>query len=341
MGVNLGELSSKEEINLDVLKGRMVGVDSFNILYQFLSSIRGYDGTPLQDSQGRITSHLAGLLYRTSSLVEKEIKPVFVFDGEHHKLKSETVAKRNEIRTQAKEKFEEAKKKGKEKEMRKYAQQALRLTPKMVEESKQLLEYLGLPVVQAPSEGEAQASFMTDNGDLYGCVSQDFDVLLFGGKVLLRNITVSGKRKIPNKDIYVDVKPEKIELEKTLQELGISREKLIWIAILVGNDFSEKFPKIGPKTALNLVKKFDSFERIIKETKHKPNFDYKEILNIFLNPEHSKDYSLKFSSPNNEKVLEFLCEEREFSKERVENALNKLELKAKEKGTQSRLDAWG
>lgn len=341
MGTAIGELLLKEEIDLNFLSGRRVGIDSFNILYQFLSIIRSQDGTPLMDSKGRITSHLTGLLYRTINLLEAGAKPVFVFDGEPHELKSETIKERHKIRTEAKKKFEKAKKEGKKEEARKYAQQAVQLKDEMIDDAKKLAELMGLPVVQAPSEGEAQIAAMVEKGDLYGCVSQDFDALLFGTPKLLRNITVSGKRKVPGKDFYYEIKPELIELQRNLQALAIDRRKLIWIGILVGTDFNKKFPKIGPKTALQLVQKHKSFEEIIKETKHEPEFDYREIEEIFLHPNATDKYEIKFSLPQKEKILSFLCEEHDFSEERVSNALQKLEEKIAEKGEQSRLSQWG
>jgi len=341
MGTAIGDLLEKQEIGLDFLEARKVGIDSFNILYQFLSVIRGMDGTPLMDGKGRITSHLTGLFYRTVSLLEQDIKPVFVFDGKPHELKSETREERNRIRTEAEKKMKKARKKGDLKEARKFAQQAVRLTGVMVEGAKKLVDLMGLPVVQAPSEGEAQVAQMVAKGDLYGCVSQDYDALLFGTKRLLRNITVSGRRKVPGKDYYYDVKPEAIELDKTLKALGIDRQKLVWIGILVGTDFNEKFPKVGPKTALKMVQQHSNFEDIVKETGFKPGFDFKEVEAIFLKPSFSKDYSIKFGLPKNEKVVEFLCEEHDFSRDRVQSALDKLEEKMSERGQQSRLDQWG
>ncbi len=341
MGTAIGDILLKEEIELEFLGERLVGVDSFNILYQFLSSIRGRDGTPLMDSKGRVTSHLTGLLYRTTNLLVKGIKPVFVFDGKPHELKAKTREKRQAIRTAAEKKFKEAKDAGLEAEAKKYAMQSTRLTGEMIEGAKELIGYMGLPVVQAPSEGEAQVATMVAKGDLYGCISQDFDALLFGTTLLFRNITVSGKRKAPGRNFYYDVKPEKIDLQKNLNKLGITREKLIWMGILVGTDFNKKFPKVGAKTALKLVQKHDSFEEIIKSTGHDPGFDYREIEKLFMEPESTSDYSLEFKPPNREKLIEFMVERHDFSRERVESTLDKLTAKAEETGTQSRLGQWG
>ena len=211
----------------------------------------------------------------------------------------------------------------------------------MIEQAKELVSLMGLPVVQAPGEGEAQVASMVADGKLYGCVSQDFDALLFGTKRLLRNITVSGKRKVPGKNYYYEVKPEMIELDKSLEKMEIDRRKLVWLGILIGTDFNEKFPKVGPKTAIKLVQKHESFEEIIKETGHEPEFDYKEIENLFLNPNITKDYNIEFGLPDRTKLVEFLCEKHDFSENRVASSLEKLEKKMNEKGKQSRLGEWG
>ena len=173
-----------------------------------------------------------------------------------------------------------------------------------------------------------------------GCVSQDYDALLFGSAVLYRNIGVSGKRKIPGKKIYADVEPEKIILEKVLSENGITREKLIWIGILIGTDFNEKFPKIGVKGALKLVKAYDSFDEIIKQTGHSPGFDWKEVETLFKEPAVTDNYSLSFSAPQNEKIVDFLCNKHDFSQDRVQRSLERLGDKFKEKSRQSTLGAW-
>jgi len=340
MGTAIGELIEKEEIEISSLSGRKVGVDSYNIIYQFLSSIRSADGTPLMDSNGNVTSHLTGLLYRTTNLLEKGIKPVFIFDGIPPELKKETLKKRSAIRTDAIQKHEKALKEGNLEDAKKFGSRALKLTPEMVEDAKLLIKAMGLPVVQAPSDGEAQIAYMCRQGVLYGCVSQDFDALLFGAPIVLRNITISGKRKVAGKNFYIDVSPEKIVLENALKQLNINRQKLIWLGILIGTDFNEKFPKIGPKTALKLVQENDSFEEIIKETKFEPDFDYREVEKIFLEPSYSSDYKIEFSSPNKDAVIDFLCNRHDFSKERVESALSKISEKSADKGNQARLDAW-
>lgn len=341
MGTPIGDLISRQSVSFKDLSGRKVAVDSFNILYQFLSNIRGEDGSPLTDSKGRITSHLTGLLYRTANWFDAGIKPVFVFDGKHHELKGKTIEARNRVRTNAKEKFEKAKEGGNLEEAKKFAAQSSRLTPEMVEDAKTLVQLMGFPVVQAPSEGEEQAAFMVQKGDVFAAVTQDFDALLFGCPRILRNFAVSGKRKLPGRNVYVDVSPELIELPKVLSELQLDRKKLVWLGILVGTDFNEKFPKVGPKTAIKLVKEHDSFEEIIAQTKFEPDFDFKEIENIFLKLEFTENYSVSFSPPQSEKLLHFLCDEHDFSEERVRKVLEKLGEKASEKGSQSRLGDWG
>jgi len=342
MGVNISELVEKEEISLDYLIGKKVGIDTYNMLYQFLASIRGPDGMPLSDSHGNVTSHLTGLFYRTINLVDMGVKPVFVFDGKPSELKSRTLKKRREARTDAEEKSSTALQEGNLADAQKFGSRALKLTPEMTVEAKEMLSLMGIPVVEAPQEGEAQASVMVSKGQLFGVVSQDFDCLLFGANHLFRNIGLSGKRKVAGKNFYIEVKPQHIELENVLKQLQISREKLIWLGILVGTDFSEKFPRIGPKTALKLVQKYNSFEEIISETKHEPEFDYKEIVDVFMNPVSTEINSkeLEFREPNKEKILEFLVEKHDFSKDRVETTLNAFLKKKEETEKQKSLSQW-
>jgi flap endonuclease-1 len=272
--------------------------------------------------------------------MQKDIKPVFVFDGKPSELKTETLKKRKALRTDAEEKHKQALEKGDLESARKFGSRALRLTPDMIVEAKKLIKLMGLPFIEAPSEGESQIALLVSKGELFGCVSQDFDSLLFGAEKVLRNITVSGKRKLPGKNIYIDVEPELLDLQKNLEKLKIDRRKLVWLGILIGTDFNDKFPKVGPKTGLKLVQEHNSFEEIIKATGFEPEFDYREIEKIFLEPHVTKDYSFEFKLPEHEKIKSFLCDEHSFSAERVENALKRLEQKLQEKGEQSKLSKW-
>jgi len=342
VGVNLSQLVEKEEITIEDLINKKVGIDSYNMLYQFLASIRGQDGLPLADSHGNITSHITGLFYRTINLLEKGIKPIYVFDGIPSELKRETLNKRREVRTDAEKKASEALQAGKMDEAKKYGSRALKLTKDMVDEAKEFLKLLGIPIIEAPEEGEAQASVMVSKGQLDGVVSQDFDALLFGATQLYRNIGFSGKRKVPGKNFYVDIKPEHLDLEKILTQLKISRQKLIWLGILVGTDFNDKFPKIGPKTAIKLVQEFNTFEDIIEKTGHEPDFDYKEIEDLFMNPVSVEipDSQIEAKNPDKEKLMEFLVEKHDFSKDRVENTLNKFLKQKEEKEKQKGLSEW-
>lgn len=337
MGVDLGDLFEKKEIEFSDLKGKVIAIDAYNTLYQFLSIIRQRDGTPLLDSRGEITSHLSGFLYRTTNLIEEGIKPVFVFDGAPPLFKNATVEERKKIRTEAKEKWDEAKAKGDEEAAFKHAQASSRIGGNMIEDAKLLLGFMGLPVIQAPSEGEAQAAFMVRNKDAYAAGSQDYDALLFGASVVVRNLAVTGKRKLPGKSVYVDVKPESIELETGLLKLEISKEQLIDIAILVGTDYNAGVKGIGPKKALKLIKKHGSIEGAIDELNTEIK-DLTEIRALFTNPDVTSDYELKWKKPEPAEIIKFLCAGHDFSEARVSNAVERL-LEASDEG-QKTLDKW-
>jgi flap endonuclease-1 len=330
MGVDLGELFKKEPCGFDDFKDRIVALDGYNILHQFLSSIRQRDGTPLKDAQGRITSHLSGLLYRTANMVAARIRPVYIFDGTPHPLKARTIQQRRERKEQAEREWKEALEKGDLEKAKTKAQQTSRVTTEIIQQSKQLLEALGIPYIQAPSEGEAQASYMVQQGDAFAVGSQDFDCLLFGAPVLVRNLTSSEKRKLPNKQAYTTVHPERIRLEPGLQALRITREQLVDIAILIGTDFNDGLKGYGPKKSLKLLQEKGTLENALDSiTEAGLSLALDEITTvreIFLKPTITTEYTLQWSKPDTAAVLHLLCDEHQFSKERIEPVLEQFSL---------------
>lgn len=326
LGVDLSDLLSKRKISLTDLSGKKIAVDAYNAMYQFLAIIRGVSGEPLMDRQGRVTSHLSGLLYRTTNLAERGIRLVYVFDGEPPALKETELKRRMKVKDEALAKYEEARKRGAMDEARRYAQMTARLKDLMVEDAQRLLGLMGVPWVKAPSEGEAQAAHLAARGDVWAAASQDYDSLLFGAPRLVRNLAITGKRKLPRREVYVEVEPEIVELAQALSELNLTREQLVDLGILIGTDFNPKGLKgVGPKTALRLMREHESLEKLVQTYK---DADFPEdrgsIREIFLHPRISDDYALEWKQPDVEGVVRFLCGERDFSESRVRNALGKM-----------------
>ena len=342
MGVNLRDLVPKTTVSLKELSGKSIAIDAYNALYQFLAIIRQPDGTPLKDRAGRITSHLSGLLYRTSNLVEMGIKPIYVFDGIPPTLKEAEIKRRMQIKEEALIKYEQAKREGRIEEARMYAQVTSRLKDDMVKDAKRLLTHLGIPWIQAPSEGEAQAAHLVKRGDADFCASQDYDSLLFGAPRLVRNVTISGRRKLPRKNIYIEVVPEIVELDKVLKTLDITYEQLVDIGILVGTDFNPQGVKgLGPKTALKLIKEHESLENLLPHLKNAEfPVEPRRIKEIFLNPKVTNNYKIEWNPPNTEAVIDFICRERDFSEERVRKALEKMMKGIKERKEKTTLEKW-
>ena len=339
MGVQLGNIVPKKQVELQEFAGKKIAVDAHNHLYQYLTIIRDkLTGEPLRDSEGRITSHLSGLFYRTANWIEIGIKPVFVFDGEPPKFKKITLEKREEAKEEAREKWREALEKG-EKAIT-YAQATAILTKEMIEESKKLLDAMGIPWVQGKSEGEAQCAFMCKRNDVDFSASQDYDSILFASPRLVRNLSITGKRKLPRKEVYIEVKPEIIDLKEVLENLGINLTQLIVIGILVGTDYNPGGVKgIGPKKALELVKKSKNVEEIFENVEWEFEIDPKEILSFYKNPPVNKNYKLEWKEPDREKIIEFMVEEHDFSRERVEKVIDSLTQRFKS-GIQSSLAGW-
>jgi flap endonuclease-1 len=324
VGTKLGEIMNAEAVPLSGLSGKAIAIDAFNTLYQFLSIIRQPDGTPLMDHRGRVTSHLSGLFYRNLNLLENRIRPVYVFDGEAPRLKAPEVARRRAIRDAAYEDWVVAKDEGRTEEAFKAAQASSRLTDDMIVEAKRLLDALGIPCIQAPSEGEALAAQMAREGSVWASASQDNDSLLYNCPRMIRNLSISGRRRAGRSKTYRTISPEIIDLDMNLKLLKITREQLIDIAILVGTDYNDKVPGVGAKTALKLVREHGSLEEVVRVKALRVDFPISEIRQIFLNPPKQDPPKLKWSEPREDSVCEILCKEHDFSDSRVKSSLGHL-----------------
>jgi len=335
MGVKLPGILPVRTISWNDLKGKKIGVDFSNVCYQFLSSIRQRDGTPLMDSQGRTTSHLSGIFHRSLNLMQKGIKLCYIFDGKPPELKYETQRKRRERKEKAYEKYTKAKQEDDIDSMYKYSKQVTYLNNEMVQESKELIKALGLPVIQSPSESDAQGSFMVERKNLYAFATSDADALLHGCPRSIPNLTLSQTRRIPGgKFIYIQ--PHMIELKDVLKHLKVNQDQLIVMGILTGTDYNPKgIVGIGPKKALNLVQQYKKFDKLFSEVE--TDFNWKKIYAIFKSMPVMKNYQLNWKPIDDEKVKEILVEEHEFNLERVESSLEKLSPKEPD---QKGLNSW-
>ncbi len=344
MAVDISKLVSvvKQKIDFDDLSGKGVAIDAFNTIYQFLSIIRQPDGTPLRDEHGRVTSHLSGLLYRTSNFLEYGISPVFVFDGIPPVLKERTLQARASRRREAERKWEAARAEGMLAEARAYAMVSTKINKEIIDSSKELLELMGIPYVQAPSEGEAQAASMVRDGLVYASASQDYDSFLFGADIVIRNFALSGRRKLQGKNVYVNVELERIELESLLGRFGISRRQLVWIGMMIGTDFNSGIRGIGPMTALKIAKSHASLREITAHIKEKYGKEFdsdpEEVERLFLEPEVTgmsmSDFNEigKRCSLDEEALVDFMCREHGFSEERIRKSVEKLSASRQKRG---------
>jgi len=334
MGVQISEIVPKKEISISDLKGKVVAIDAFNTLYQFLTTIRQPDGTPLMDKNKKVTSHLSGLFYRNINLLLEGIKPIYVFDGKPPELKKQEIEKRNQAKVEAKEKYEKAQKEGDAESMRKYSAQFVKIDDKIIDDSKELLEAMGIPVVQAKEEGEAEAVYLVLNNQADLVASQDYDVLLYKSPVLIRNLTLARKRKTSS-GVYVPVQIEKIEFQSLLNQLQINLEQLICLGILVGTDYNPGGVRgVGQKTALSIVRKYKYpvriFEYIEKSEKYELDFNWQEIYKKFNEYKSAGKIEINFKKPDKEKIKKILLA-RDFSEQRLDSGLKRLEQAEEEK----------
>lgn len=321
MGVNLRDIISHEPLEFEQLRNKTIAIDALNSIYQFLASIRQPDGTPLMDSHGNTTSHLSGLFYRTGRLLKLGIKPIYVFDGEPSKLKRKELAKRKSRKEAAMAEWKRAKREGRIDDARKYAVRTSRFTDEMRQDSIKLLKCMGIPYIQAPSEGEAQCVHVCKHGDAWAVGSQDYDSLLLGAPRLVKGLTLSGNLEL-----------SKVEIDNVLKELGITRQQLIDLAILVGTDFNEGIKGIGPKKALKIVR-----ENRIGELDLGPDVD--EVRELFLRPKITKTYELSWRGVDADGLVDLLCGGHDFSETRVRKTVQDIE-KSMSEFSQQDLNKW-
>lgn len=324
MGVPLTPIVVKETIALEDLRGKVLGLDGNGELYQFLALIRLRDGTPLKDATGRVTSHLSGLFYRTTRLIaDYGLRLVYVFDGRPPALKSAELQRRRGIRQRYEEELARARAAGDLARAYSKATMTSRLTREMVDEAMVLLRLLGIPVVQAPSEGEAQAAHMARTGTVWAAASKDYDSLLFGAPRLVRFLTLSGKEFLPSVGAFRAIRPELIDLDRMLGALGITREQLVDLGILVGTDFNAGINGVGPKKALGLLRRHGSIERMPEEVRARVEPAAAPVREVYLRPDVTDDYRIDPGRCDVDGVVRYLCDERIFSQERVRAALRR------------------
>ncbi|MFH1181826.1 MAG: flap endonuclease-1 [Candidatus Woesearchaeota archaeon] len=324
MGVKLTDLMPRHEIKPETLAGKAVAIDASNHLYQFLTTIRAPDGALFTDKEGNVTSHLIGLFSRTAYLLQLKITPIYVFDGKPPELKGKTTEERRKLKQEAIAKYEAAVEKQDIEGMRKYAARSQRLTQAMVEDAKRLLSVLGVPFIQAPSEGEAQAARIVKDGNAYAVASQDADSLVFGAERLIRNLSVTGRRQA--KGVAREIMPpEIIYLKEMLSQNGITQEQLVALSILVGTDYNPGGIKgIGPAKGLKLVKERADYDKLFEELKWGFDFSWRDVYDAIAKMPTVQTAPFFLKPFKKQDAVDFLCGEKGFSENRIESTLDKL-----------------
>jgi len=304
--------------------GRKIAVDTSMSLYQFLIAVRPTEGAlnGLIDESGETTSHLQGLLQRTIRMLKNGIKPCFVFDGKPPELKQKLLEKRHERRVKAEEGKKEAIESGNVQAQSKYSKRTVKMSEKHIQEAKKLLQLMGMPVIEAPGEAEAQCVEMARGGLVFAVGTDDMDALTFGAPIQLRYLTFA---EIKNRQVA------EIHLDKVLEGLEMSMDQFIDFCILLGCDYCDSIRGIGPVRAYEMIKKHESIEGVVENLDQKKypipeNFDYKVVRQLFIKPDvlPASSIELKWTDPDAEGLIQYLVKEKGFSEERVLTAIDSL-----------------
>ncbi|QPG74065.1 Elongation of fatty acids protein 2 [Brettanomyces nanus] len=325
---------------LKSLFGRKVAIDASMCLYQFLIAVRQQDGSVLTNESGRTTSHLMGFFYRTIRMAGHGIKPCYVFDGKPPVMKGGELEKRLKRREDAEKKATEAKEAGQAAELMKYQRRTVRVTREQNEDAKKLLKLMGIPFVEAPCEAESQCAELAKAGKVYGAASEDMDTLCYQPPFLLRNLTAAEARKL---------KIDEYNIKEVLKGFDMPIEQFIDMCILLGCDYCETIRGVGPVTAMKMIRKYGSLEKIVETIENDPkskykvpeNWPYKEARQLFLHPEVTpgSEVDLKWTEPDIDALINFMVKENGFNEQRIRDGAAKLS-KALKSGTQERLDSF-
>ncbi|XP_072169618.1 flap endonuclease 1-like [Diadema setosum] len=325
-----------KESEMKSLFGRKIAIDASMCIYQFLIAVR-QDGSVLTNEEGETTSHLMGMFYRTIRMVENGLKPCYVFDGKPPELKSGELVKRQERRAEAEKELEKAKEQGDQENVNKFERRLVKVTQQHNEECQKLLKLMGIPYVKAPGEAEAQCCELVKTGKVFAVGTEDMDALTFGSSVLLRHLTASEARKMPIQEFTY---------QRVVDGLGLDRDQFVDLCILMGCDYCGTIKGIGMKRAYELIKNHGSIEKILAKidtSKYEPPEDwlFKEARELFLKPDVTPgdEVDLKWTAPDEEELIKFMCNEKGFSEDRMRNGVKKLQ-KARSGATQGRLDSF-
>ncbi|THH09535.1 hypothetical protein EW145_g1951 [Phellinidium pouzarii] len=341
------------EHEIKTLFGRKVAIDASMSIYQFLIAVRQKDGELLTNDAGETTSHLMGFFYRTIRIVENGIKPAYVFDGKPPELKSGVLAKRFEKREEAKEEGEEAKETGTTEDMERFTRRQVKVTREHNEECRRLLRLMGIPVVIAPSEAEAQCAELARGGKVYAAGSEDMDTLTFSAPILYRHLTFSEAKRQPISEI---------DLQKALTGLEMNMSQFIDLCILLGCDYLEPIKGVGPKSALKLIREYGDLGSVIEHLRERSaakeeadeegkkkkggisvpeDWPWEAAKKVFEKPDvlPADEVELEWKAPDIDGLIQFLVTEKGFNEERVRKGAEKLSkfLNTKQQG---RLDGF-
>lgn len=320
----LRDLAVIEDVSFTDVHGTVVAIDAHNWLYRYLTTtVRWTASEAYTTPDGTEVANLIGIVRGLPKFFEHEMYPVFVFDGAVTDLKEDEIEERRAARHKAESRLEDALDAGDSMEAARLASQTQRLTPTIQSTTRELFEILDIPIIEAPAEGEAQASYMARQGDVDYVGTEDYDALLFGAPYTLRQLTSKGD-------------PERMDFEATLREHEISHAQLVDIAILIGTDFNEGVTGFGPKTALKAIRKHGDLDAVLDDSDVVIP-DAPRVQELFLDPPVTDAYEVDTGiSPDIAGARSYLTRTWGIPEEMIETGLERLSTAV----TQTGLDHW-
>ncbi|MDY6817199.1 MAG: flap endonuclease-1 [Halobacteriales archaeon] len=311
---DLRQVGCFRSLPLADLAGETVAVDAHNWLYKYLTTtVKFTDESTYTTADGQEVANLIGIVQGLPKFLEHDITPVFVFDGVPTDLKADEIEERREAREQAQARLKDARERGDAVEIARLESRTQRLTDVIHETTRGLLSRLDIPIVEAPAEGEAQAAYMARHDESIDYAgSDDYDTLLFGAPLTLRQLTSAGD-------------PEVMDLAATLDAHDITWEQLVDVGILCGTDFNEGVTGIGPKTALKLIDEHGDLWSVLEA--EGATIDHADrVRELFLQPTVSEGYTIDLAiEPDLDAARTYVTEEWGVAAEEVDRGFGRIE----------------
>ena len=290
-------------------KNKTLGIDFNLMLYKMILSIRmnGYD----IKNDDIIVTHIHALLLKMKGFIKHNITPVFVFDGMAPKIKSSTLNQRKEFQNFMQQKYYKA---ITQDEKKKYYFMKSKINYDEIMDCMNLIKLFGYTVIESLEEADSQLADLIKKQKIDYVVTDDMDILVFGGTKIIKNFTIVDKKKM-----------QEIDLDILKKDAKLTQSQLVDLSILLGCDYCPTIKGVGLVGSYKLLKQYGSLSEILEHEDLKLPQDYIKAKSYFTDSPviDSKTIKINKLSINKKGLIDFL-KKFDYKDKYIEELLKKI-----------------